>query len=137
MVGRARAQRIILGLLAVSLGWWLYRDTDVYLAVFGLRGDNTLYDYHTSRFPIAVYWTMHMCSDGECLTHREWACGFENGPDSAVDECFSELSQSAPVWWSLDRVRKACGHRYMIHTGQFGDPKRCQELGGPPHPASP
>jgi hypothetical protein len=129
-------KRLLLCAVAGLLAWWFLRDTDPYLASFGLTGNNTLYDYHTARVKTAVYWTMNMCNDGKCLTERDWACGYENGQYEAVYMCFEEIASSAPVWWRLDRIRKECGHRHMVYMGTYGNPKRCQELGGPRPPSA-
>lgn len=116
------------------IGWWLIRDTDFYLQFFGLNGDNTVYDLRTARVPVAVYWRMYMCRNGECLTHRDWACGYENDsdlfPSDEVTRCFEQKLDSVPVWTKLDQLRKECGHRNMVYTGNHLDAKRCAALGG-------
>jgi hypothetical protein len=92
------------------IGWWLIRDTDFYLQFFGLNGDNTVYDLRTPQVPAAVYWDMHMCRNGECLTHRDWACGYENDsdlfPSTEVTRCFEQELDSVPVSRKLDQLRK-------------------------------
>ena len=118
-----------LAVLAV-IGWRLIRDSDFYLQFFGLDGGNTVYDYYTARLPVAVHWTMHMCNNGQCLTPRDWACGYENGDESAVYECFEHRAGEVPVWWKLDRLRKECGHSKMVYSGAYLDAKRCASLGG-------
>jgi hypothetical protein len=125
-----------LAIVAV-IGWRLIRDTDLYLQFFGLNGGNTVYDFYTARTPVAVYWTMHMCKNGHCLTHRDWECGYDNGDESAVDECFRRRAREVPVWWRLDELRIECGHSNMVYTGVFGDAKRCASLGGPRLPSQP
>ncbi len=120
---------VILTIMAL-VGWRLIRDTNVYLQFFGLDGENTVYDYYTARVPIAVYWTMHMCDSGQCLTSRDWACGYENGDMNAVYECFQHRADEVPVWWRLDRIRKECGHSKMVYSGTYLDGKRCASLGG-------
>lgn len=117
--------------------WWFVRDTDPYLRWLGLNGANTVYEYRTARVKAAVHWTMHMCNNGECLTERDWACGYENGPDNAVYECFEQLADRVPVWWRLDRLRKECGHRHMTYAGTYRNEKRCRDLGGPRTPSQP
>ena len=122
-----------LAIIAV-IGWRLIRDTDLYLQFFGLDGRNTVYDFYTARTPVAVYWTMHMCKDGHCLTSRDWDCGYDNGDKSAVDECFYRRAGEVPVWWRLDRLRVECGHSTMVFTGAIRDVKRCANLGEPRFP---
>jgi hypothetical protein len=117
------------------IGWHLVRDTDFYLQFFGLDGKNTVYDYHTARIPVSVYWDMHMCNNGRCLTSRDWACGYENGDQLAVDQCFQHRAEQVPVWWRLDRLRKECGHSLMVYTGVYLDQKRCASLGGSRSPS--
>jgi hypothetical protein len=52
-----------------------------------------------------------MCEGGECLSERDWACGYENGDTGDVWECFSQSLTRLPVW---------CGHRHMVFLVPVG-----------------
>lgn len=127
--------RVILGSIALIATWPLVRNTDLYLQLFGLGGNNTVYDLQTARTEVYVHWFMHMCDSGECLTHRDWACGYENGDFDSVHKCFETRVETDPVWSRLDRLRKECGHSLMKHTGIHGDENECKKLGGPRLPS--
>lgn len=130
------AKRLAIYAVLAVLAWWLVRNTETYLNIFGLKGENTVYDYQAARLEVAVHWTVHICKNGECITPRDWACGYE--VDSGkVYECFMQRVDTVPVWWKLDRLRKECGQAYMAYTGAYFNAERCQKLGGPPQPSQP
>ncbi len=135
------ALKRILGYAAIgmfSTSWiWGGRVLDL----FRLDGNDTVYDYHRASMEQAVSFRLKVCHDGECLTHRDWACGFVNGDEEKFDACFDAVVDAAKPWVRLDAVRKFCGNRTMTFLGiVYGNPEKCADAGGqwgvpssPPH----
>jgi hypothetical protein len=125
-----------IGMLVTSF-FWAGRVLDL----FRLDPNDSVYDYHRANVRQVVSFRMKVCHNGECLTPRDWACGFDNGDQEKFDACFDEVVDAAKLWVCLDRVRKFCGNRTMTFVGTvYSNPKRCSDAGGqwgvpssPPH----
>jgi hypothetical protein len=101
------------------------------LDLFRLDAGDTIYDYQTADSDAQVEFLMHACNGGECLPRVDWACGFSLEPDDRLHDCISAVADAAKPWVRLDNVRKWCGQRFAVFTGNlYGDPKQCDELGG-------
>lgn len=107
-------------------------SSSVYWSVMGLSGRNTAQDYVSASVATEVEFTMRMCRNGVCLTVADWRCGFVNGDDWDVSNCFDRLVRTVPPLTSLDKVRKMCGRLYMQFDPEQFHPteKECKVEGG-------
>lgn len=100
--------------------------------LFGLNGDNTVYDFMAASSDARIDWMLNMCNDGECLNKIDWRCGFDNHDnyDEVVSDCFYKLAPKLEPWVKIDLLRKYCGVGYAKFTGTTGSPERCKAKGG-------
>jgi hypothetical protein len=131
------APYIGLGAIVIAL-FWGERIVDL----FRLDPTDTVYDYNRASVEDQVRFLMRACNMGDCLTRRDWACGFAaSGDVKAFDDCFLTAVDRAKPWVRLDAVRKFCGNQTMEFAGYaYSNPERCKEAGGqwgvrssPPH----
>jgi hypothetical protein len=132
---------VILIPVELKNGWQF--SSGLYWSFVGLNAENTVYDYLSSPLEKKLHFTNSMCNDGACLHKVDWRCGFtidslefesENfmNWNEAVDSCFGKLAKAAPVYTSLDKLRKICGRHYMqFDPNQTGATQQaCSEAEG-------
>jgi hypothetical protein len=117
---------LVIGLIVLGLVF-----SNNILNLFRLDQNDTVYDFYTADAETAVDWMMRMCSDGEYLDHKDWACGFELEYEDVekVQDCFYDVSKEVKPWTKLDKVRKLCGKRHATFTGKLSNKQDCEEAG--------
>lgn len=104
---------------------------DGLLRRFSLDITDTVGDLRKASVTDAVRLRMRLCNNGECLTRRDWACGFDNGDEEDFDSCFEDVLATADPSLPLDTARKYCGNLTMTFVGAiYSDEERCQRAGG-------
>jgi hypothetical protein len=94
-----------------------------------LIGENTVYDFVTASVERKVEFLMKMCNGGVCLAHADWACGFENGLENLVEDCFDAAIKNAKAWEKLGDIRRSCGRKHMVFDGGLGSKAECEKAG--------
>jgi hypothetical protein len=74
-----------------------------------------------------VEFVMHMCNNGACLDVADWKCGFKNGSERLVEDCFDTGIKNGKPWDKLDAIRKLCGRQFMVFDGEFGSKTECEQ----------
>ena len=91
----------------------------IYHGLFGLRNNDTVMDYRNTSFEKQLYWATNACKDGACLSRADWKCGFANGDEALVQNCFFDLIQASEANTPLDTIRKTCGRLHMEFVGEL------------------
>lgn len=104
---------------------------DALLRAFSLDFTDTVAAYREAHVEDVVRLRMRLCWNGECLTKRDWACGFTNGDTEAFDRCFDHVVERAAPLVRLEDARKFCGNLTMKFVGEtYSTPEECVAAGG-------
>ena len=119
---------LVITALVVAYFWfggqWPVREPN-------LDGRSTAYDYLKASVEVQANFRMNMCYSGACLPVIDWRCGFGNGGDRDVDECFDLVVRQVETWEKLDRIRKYCGVKSAEFVGLANSiPDQCKKEGG-------
>ena len=96
-----------------------------------LTGRNTVYEFMKADGATQSAFKANMCRNGGCIPYADWKCGFSNGLDSAVRECFDTVTKRVEPWEKLDRIAKFCGQTFaeFVDT-QFSTAAACEKVSG-------
>ena len=91
----------------------------MYHGLFGLENNDTVLDYRNTSFEKQLYWARKACIDGGCLSRTDWKCGFANGDETLMKNCFYDLIKVSEPHTTLDTIRKTCGRLHMEFVGEL------------------
>ena len=103
----------------------------MYYGLFGLGNNDTVTDYRNTSLDKQLYWARKACIDGACLSPKDWKCGFANGDETLVLNCFYDLIKASEANTTLDTIRKTCGKIHMKFVGElYSKKEECPDKWG-------